>query len=108
MADFPVEGVMIDVEDHDAHADRLVLPEYHLDEPLRATRTGAPGVYGLRIPYMDRYGSHGVPPSIPERAFDINSFVVNQILWFLVSDGMELSDDPCLAAGDCDFLPWNQ
>ena len=108
MADFPVEGVMIDVEDHDAHADLLVLPEYHLDQPLRATRAEGPGVYGLRIPYMDRYGSHGVPPSIPERAFDINSFVVNQILWFLVSDGEELSDDPCLAAGDCDFLPWNQ
>ncbi len=108
MADFPVEGVLLDVEDYDLGSDRLVLPEYHLPGgPLRITRDLPGGVFALRIPYMDRYGSHGVPPSIPERAFDINGFEVNQILWFLASDGQQIVDDPCLASGDCPFFPWN-
>lgn len=107
-ADAEPEGVHFDVDDLDDRTDRLTLPEHNLDPPLRLKGTAADGsAYGLRIPYLDRLGSHGVPPSIPERAFDINDFMVNQILWFFASEGTDLRDDRCLADGSCEFLPWN-
>ncbi|MCB9727365.1 MAG: hypothetical protein H6746_02655 [Deltaproteobacteria bacterium] len=106
LAEAPIEAVHFDVMDLDAGRDRLTLPEYNLSPPLRPTWQDADGVDAFRIPYLRRNGSHGVPPSIPERAFDINGFVVNQLLWYFAQDGKELSDDPCLADETCAFVPW--
>ncbi len=107
IADFPLEGVHFDIDDSDDGTDRMILPEYNLDPPLRLKIEAESGVYGLRLPYLNREGSHGVPPSIPERAFDINGFTVNQILSFFANDGKRLDDDPCLIDGSCDFAPWH-
>lgn len=107
-ADAEPEGVQFDIDDLDDTTDRLTLPSLNLDPPLRLTGKAKDGsAYGLRIPYIDRLGSHGVPPSIPERAFDINNFTVNQILWFFASEGKELRDDRCLEDSTCDYLPWS-
>lgn len=106
VADAPLESVHFDVMDLDNSTDRLTLPEFNLNPPLRPTWQGAGGVDALRIPYLRRNGSHGVPPSIPERAFDINAFTVHQLLWYFSQNGKELSDDPCLATGTCSFIPW--
>jgi len=50
-------------------------------------------------------GSHGVEPSNPTRAFNINNFVENQIIRYMSTDGFELSDDPCLESNSCDWMP---
>ncbi|MGM0578826.1 MAG: hypothetical protein ACQEXJ_24095 [Myxococcota bacterium] len=108
VADADLQGVHFDVMDLDRGTDRLVLPEYDLDDPLRPTVETSHGTSAFRIPYVTRTGSHGVPPSIPERAFNVNSFVVNQIITFFGSRGESVRDDPCLADGTCEFLPWNE
>lgn len=106
MADAPLEGVHFDVMDLDGGSDRLTLPEYQLAQPIRPTWTEGGSVFGLRVPYLSRYGSHGVPPSIPEKAFNINGFVVNQVAWLFETEGAELVDDACMEGGTCAFLPW--
>lgn len=95
---FPVESVHFDVTDADDGTDLQVLPEYNLDPPLRPTVDTGGGSLALRLPYLNREGSHGVPPSIPERRFDINGFVVNQVIDFFLQDGAKLRDDPCLVS----------
>jgi hypothetical protein len=102
----PIESVHFDVMDLDNGTDRLTLPEFNLNPPLRPTWQDTDGVNGFRIPYLRRNGSHGVPPSIPERAFDINAFTINQLLWYFSTNGTQLSDDPCLATESCTFIPW--
>jgi len=102
----PYEGVHFDLYDMDEGRDRLTLPEYNLDPPLRTLVDSDAGVYALRIPYLDRQGTHGVPPSIPTRAYDINSHVVNQIVHLFFTDGRELIDGVCLEDGSCEELVW--
>ncbi len=118
MADAEVEYVHFDLMDLDEGRDLLILPEYNLDPPWRpiveasagprldAQGASAKGVHALRLPYMDRYGSHGVPPSIPDRQFDINSYVINTLVWYFQTDGEELVDAPCMVDGSCESLPW--
>ena len=36
--------------------------------------------------------------------FDINTFSMNQIARYIQTNGAEISDDPCLADGSCDFF----
>ena len=63
------------------------------------------GFMALRLPYTAPLGAHGVEPSHPGKAFNINNFVENQIGVFLASDGTLFSDAPCLANSLCNFLP---
>ncbi len=113
--------VHADPDDLDAGTDEYGEP--NLGEPVRATlrrdstgtgivdadATGrmqaSGGFSALRMPYISPLGAHGVEPSNPSRKFDINSFVENQIGIFAASQGKFLSDDPCLATSQCDFLP---
>ncbi len=74
-------------------------------DPVRATLKTEWGTYGVRFPYMIPIGSHGVEPSNPTRAFNINNFVENQIILYMSTDGFELSDDPCLESNTCDWMP---
>jgi len=63
------------------------------------------GIMALRLPYYSPMGAHGVEPSNPSRAFNINNFVENQIAVFMTSGGTRLVDDPCLEDASCEFLP---
>jgi hypothetical protein len=93
--------VLFDADDFDAGTDDYGAPS---DAPLRETRQTSSGVSGLRLPYADPNGSHGFAFPDPALAFDINTFAISQIAWFVATDGQELLDDPCLADGSCDFM----
>lgn len=93
--------VLFDADDFDEGTDDWGAPS---DAPLRETRQTGAGVSGLRLPYADPQGSHGFTFPDPEAAFDINTFAISQIAWFLATDGREISDDPCLEDGSCPFL----
>ena len=74
-------------------------------EPVRATLKTEWGTFGLRYPYTLPIGAHGVEPSNPTRQFNINNFVENQILRFMTTNGMELTDDLCLESNSCEWMP---
>ncbi len=69
--------------------------------PVRATLPTPDGVLALRFPYTSPLGAHGVEPSNPSRMFNINNFFENQIMIYMTTDGVVLSDDPCLADSRC-------
>jgi hypothetical protein len=73
--------------------------------PVRATLKTEWGTLAVRFPYTVPIGAHGVEPSNPTRQFNINNFVENQIIRYMTTDGMELSDDPCLESNSCDWMP---
>lgn len=93
--------VLFDADDFDEGTDEYQAPS---DVPLRATRETNAGVSGLRLPYADPNGSHGFYLPEPSRDFDINTFAIMQVGWFMATGGKELSDDPCLEDGSCDYL----
>ncbi|MBA2665302.1 MAG: hypothetical protein H0U74_23640 [Bradymonadaceae bacterium] len=77
------------------------------DKPLRATVTTPYGISGLRLPYLTTYGEHTFNAPRPTAAFDINTFMTNQVGWYLVTGGQELRDDHCfekMAMPDCSFF----
>ncbi|MBI2059110.1 MAG: hypothetical protein HYT87_05000 [Nitrospirae bacterium] len=102
-----------------------------LDPPLRKTLEtgvyGVPGVSGLRLPltcpndhleeddFQSKCGfgtdQHGFFISSPQKAFDMDTFMVNQIGRFFQSEGREIRDDRCLESEfkpggrRCDFIP---
>jgi hypothetical protein len=54
------------------------------------------------MPYVSTTGSHAFALPEPNAPFDISTFALMQVGWFLASG--ELSDDPCLATADCSFF----
>jgi hypothetical protein len=90
---------LFDVDDQDDGTDGTGAPSV---APLRATRTDHGGVSGLRMPYVSTTGSHAFALPEPNAPFDISTFALMQVGWFLASG--ELSDDPCLATADCSFF----
>ncbi|MFT4621950.1 MAG: hypothetical protein ACI8PZ_000602 [Myxococcota bacterium] len=74
------------------------------DIPLRLSTPIGSRVGGLRIPYVDPRGTHGFFLPNEQLAFDIHTFAISQIAWYLATGGEELSDDPCLERGDCPFM----
>jgi hypothetical protein len=91
---------LFDADDLDNGTDGLGVPS---DTPLRASVTHDSGVSGLRLPYISTQGSHGFAAPRPNNPFDIDTFALNQIGWWLATDGAELLDDPCFESRDCDF-----
>jgi len=89
-----------DPDDLDGGSDEY--GEGGLSPPVRATLSTPDGTLALRLPYTSPMGAHGVEPSNPSRAFNINNLVENQIAVFMVTDGVVLSDDPCLALSRCE------
>lgn len=77
----------------------------HFPVPTTGVVENKVGFHAFRIPYIAPLGSHGVEPSNPDKAFDMNNFVENQIGLFMTSNGTKFSDDPCLATSSCPFLP---
>ena len=77
------------------------------DPPVRATVQTARGVSALRVPYTQVVGEHGFDFPNPTLAFDIHTFMANQIGYYFANGGEVLSDDPCLEKmfmEDCTFF----
>lgn len=93
--------VLFDADNLDDFSDGFSAPS---DAPLRVSRPTENGLVGLRIPYVSDRGSHGMQFPDPSKDFDIDTFSVLQIAWFLESGGTEIIDDHCLETASCDFL----
>ena len=75
--------------------------------PVRAMIQTPRGVSALRVPYTQVVGEHGFDLPNPTLAFDIHTFMANQIGYYFANGGEVLSDDPCMEELDmqgCDFF----
>jgi hypothetical protein len=93
---------LFDPDDLDNGTDETGAPS---DEPLRLTKQTSSGVSALRLPYVSTRGAHGFSLPNPTLAFDHHSFALNMVVYFLLKDGTEISDDPCMADFSCDWMP---
>jgi hypothetical protein len=71
---------------------------------LRLSVKTPSGVAGMRIPYMNPHGQHGFDVPHPEKAFNIDTYLLNLIGHYFATKGTEIVDDPCLADSSCDFF----
>jgi hypothetical protein len=77
------------------------------ERPLRASVETPYGLSVLRLPYIRPTGEHTFNAPTPTAAFDIHTFMTNQVGWFLVTGGQEITDDHCLEKmmmPDCPFF----
>lgn len=94
---------LFDVDDLDngtftspRYPDRLDDPNPDAAPPVRAMIETPRGISALRIPYTQVVGEHGFDLPDPTRAFDIHTFMANQIGYYFANGGEVLSDDPCM------------
>jgi hypothetical protein len=77
-------------------------PRPNADErpPMRITReTGHwGGVSALRLPYLNEQGEHTFNAPNPDLPFDIHTYMLNQVGYYLATGGQEVRDDLCLEA----------
>lgn len=107
-------GVLFDADDLDDGTFKMVGEEQVIDPnpdaqfPVRSTIvTNGDRVSALRLPYLNTAGEHTFNAPNPSAAFDMPSFMTNQVGWYLLTSGKELIDDPCieeLAMTNCDFF----
>jgi hypothetical protein len=80
-----------------------------LSPPLRIVRhnTAAQGggISAQLFPMMEPLGTHGFPQPKPERAFDLGSLLINQMIRYLATNGEQLDFDPCQLDWSCSWLP---
>ncbi len=93
---------LFDADDLDDGTDHFQAPS---DAPLRLTIPTSAGVSGMRLPYVEATGIHGIKTPDPTLPFDMSMFVLNQMSHYLVNGGQEISDDPCMADNSCDWIP---
>jgi hypothetical protein len=75
-----------------------------LQPPLRLRTDGpADGESVVRFFYMSPNGAHGIPPSDPEKQYNINLHAINAIAHYFLT--REWVDDTCLESNSCDFIP---
>lgn len=82
-------------------------PKPVAEEPLRATLQTDSGISALRLGYLDPRGTHTFNAPNPDAAFDIHTFLTNQVGWFLATGGQSISDDHCLeemSMAGCEFF----
>ena len=96
------EPCLFDADDLDNGLDGTGAPS---DEPLRLTLETDAGVSALRLPYTSTRGSHGFGFAQPSQPGDQNSLALNQIAYYFMTGGQEMSDDICMADFSCDWLP---
>ena len=76
--------------------------------PVRSTiPTNDDGLSALRLPYLRSTGEHTFNAPNPSAMFDMPSFMTNQVGWYLLTQGKELIDDPCietLSMQGCEFF----
>jgi hypothetical protein len=56
------------------------------------------GVSALRLPYLDEQGEHTFNAPNPDLPFDIHTYMLNQVGYYLATGGQEVRDDLCLEA----------
>lgn len=95
-------SILFDPDDLDDGTDGTYAPS---DAPLRIRVDRNGGTDGLRFHYVNRTGQHAYYVPDEALAFDANLFAAQQMAWYLVTEGTELTDDPCLATRECPFLP---
>lgn len=100
----PEVGVnLYDPDDLDRDLDGYAAPSP--SQPLRLTVDLPDGsVAGFRMAYIDPDGEHGFFIMSPHKAFDIDTFMANQIAHYFATRGRELSDDLCLEDSSCAFI----
>ncbi|UCD85705.1 MAG: hypothetical protein JSU92_05800 [Deltaproteobacteria bacterium] len=76
-----------------------------LDEPLRITVETENGLAGMRIPYMQPRGQHVFDVPKPNRAFDIDTYMINLVGRYFQSNGTIILDDTCLEDNSCIHIP---
>ncbi len=107
--DFP--GTLFDADDLDQGGFEqpgvdAVPPNPDAESPTRADIVTPYGISGLRLPYLDVEGEHTFNAPLAGTGFDTTTFASNQVGWYLINRGFELSDDPCLvqtSMDDCEF-----
>jgi hypothetical protein len=95
------QSILFDPDDLD---DGINVYDEPSDAPLRITIETDSGVSGMRIPYVNPTGSHGFATPDSSLAFDINLFSLNQMARYLQTRGEVISDEPCMATDDCDWI----
>ncbi|MBI2061234.1 MAG: hypothetical protein HYT87_15960 [Nitrospirae bacterium] len=115
--------ILFDLDDLDEGADRwdaqetgrkdadLDAPDLRTEglAPLRVkvnvgdVQPGASGVSGFRLPYLSDHGQHCFLPSDPNKDFNLDNYIVQQMARFVSTDGRELLDDSCLESNTCAF-----
>lgn len=84
-------------------------PNLDATEPLRAVQESPywSGKLGLRLPYLRVRGEHTFNAPNPDLAFDIHTYMTNQVGWYLATGSRQLVDDVCfeadLAMSQCSF-----
>ena len=96
------QAILFDVDDMDSSQDAFSAPSPEV--PARATVDTGFGTAALRVLYIDPKGSHGLLPPDPTRLFPIEQYGVNLVTRYLVTGGVSLFEDDCLADNSCDFL----
>ncbi len=76
-----------------------------LDDPLRITVETETGVAGMRIPYMQPRGQHGFDVPNPNKAFNMDLYMINLIARYFQSNGTIILDDTCLEDNSCVHIP---
>jgi hypothetical protein len=80
-----------------------------LAPPLRNVRRNSAaqggGISAQLFPMMDPLGVHGFPQPKPEKAFDLGSLLINQMIRYLATHGEQLDFDPCQLDWSCSWLP---
>ncbi len=82
-------------------------PKPNAEKPLRATVKTPYGTSALRLAYIRTTGEHTFNAPTPDAAFDINTYMTNQVGWYLTTGGQQLIDDHCLekmSMQDCTFF----
>lgn len=107
--DFP--GTLFDADDLDRGqfmqpGVEQVPPNPDAQNPTRATIVSEHGFNALRLPYLDVEGEHTFNAPLVGTGFDSTTFMGNQVGWYLINRGHQLSDDACLVDNlmqDCEF-----
>jgi len=77
----------------------------HSAPPLRITVETETGVAGMRIPYMQPRGQHGFDVPNPNKAFNMDLYMINLIARYFQSNGTIILDDTCLEDNSCVHIP---
>ena len=107
--------IIFDPDDLDESRDQWDAPDPDIDgfPPVRAHRPTpgtTAGVSAMAMPYVSNHGDHGFEMPTPNKAFDINTYMINLLGRYFRSRGEHLQyiDDPaghtCLEDVSCDFL----
>ena len=73
-------------------------------EPFGAPLDACEKRSGFAMPYLLPTGEHGFFTPSPFKPFDIDSYMINLMGRFFISNGRDLPEDPCLADGSCACL----